>query len=114
MSLFNFVLGTAYAAESSPQQGSGSFSLVLMTLIFILFMYFVMWRPQNRRAKEHRDLLTSLAKGDEVVTAGGILGKIAKINEQYIVLALSETVEITIQRSSIAQALPKGTIKAIV
>lgn len=113
LNLNNFFISNAYAADASAPQGGSSFSLILMTVIFIFFMYFVMWRPQNRRAKEHRDLINSLAKGDEVVTAGGILGKISKINDQYIVLALSDTVEITIQKSSIANALPKGTLKTI-
>lgn len=110
-----FFVSNAYAdtaAASAPQQGGG-LSLIMMTGIFILFMYFVMWRPQSKRAKEHRNLIGSLAKGDEVVTAGGILGKISKVSDAYVVLSLADNVEITLQKSSIANALPKGTLKSI-
>ena len=112
--IVDFLISPAYADTAAPatQQGGG-FSLVLMTGIFILFMYFVVWRPQSKRAKEQRDILGSLAKGDEVVTAGGILGKISKINDNYVHLALTDSVEIMIQKSSIAGALPKGTLKSI-
>ena len=76
-------------------------------------MYFIMWRPQSKRAKEHKDLMGALAKGDEVVTAGGIVGKIAKISDSYIMMAVSDNVEIAVQKSSIATVLPKGTLKSI-
>ena len=84
-----------------------------MVGIFILYMYFIVLRPQNKRAKEQRALLGNLTKGDEVVTAGGILGKIVKVNDNYAVIALADNVEITIQKSSIVNALPKGTLKSI-
>lgn len=110
----NFFISPAYADAAAPaQQSGGGFSLMLMTGIFILFMYFAVWRPQSKRAKEQRDLISSLAKGDEVVTTGGILGKINKINDNYVHLALNDTNEIMIQKSSIAGALPKGTLKSI-
>jgi preprotein translocase subunit YajC len=99
--------------SAAAPQGAGNFSLVLMLGIFIVFMYFAVWRPQAKRAKEQRNLLDSLTKGDEVVTTGGILGKISKVADNYIVLALAENVEITVQKSSIAGALPKGTLKSI-
>lgn len=112
--IINFFISNAYAdtAAQNPQQGGG-FSLMLMLGVFVLFMYFVMWRPQSKRAKEHRDLISSLSKGDEVVTAGGILGRVSKISDTYVVLALADNIEITIQKSSIVSALPKGTLKAI-
>lgn len=119
MDLLNFLIGSAYAADtvatstaSNPPPSSG-FPLILMVGVFILYMYFVVLRPQSKRAKEQRKLLTGLAKGDEVMTAGGILGKIVKINENYVVLSLNENVEITLQKSAIATALPKGTLKSI-
>lgn len=113
--ILGFFVSNAYAdvaAPAAPQQGGG-FSLVIMTGIFILFMYFAMWRPQSKRAKEHREVLNALAKGDEVITAGGILGKISKISDNYVVLTLADNVDVTIQKSSIANALPKGTLKSI-
>jgi len=73
-----------------------------------------MIRPQSKRAKEHRNLIGGLAKGDEVVTAGGILGRISKISDAYITLALTDNVEILVQKSSIVNALPKGTLKTLV
>lgn len=118
MQLLNDILGffvnNAYAADAAaPAQQGGTTSLILMTGIFILFMYFVMWRPQSKRAKEHRNLINSLAKGDEIITAGGILGKVSKITDSYLIISLSETVEITIQKNSIVSVLPKGTLKSI-
>lgn len=103
---------TTVTTTAQTQQGGG-LSMMVMVGIFIFFMYFAMWRPQSKRAKEHRNLLTSLAKGDEVVTTGGLLGKIAKITDNYVVLSLTDNVDITVQKSSIAGALPKGTLKAI-
>ncbi len=89
-------------------------SMLVMVGVVFLFMYFVSIRPQTKRAKEHRHLLGSLSKGDEVMTSGGILGRIVKLNDSYVVLSLTDTVEITIQKSSIVSALPKGTLKSIV
>lgn len=120
-SIMNFFITSAHAdapaaaasTSTAAQQQGGGFSLIMMLGVFVLFMYFVVWRPQNKRAKEHRDLIGSLTKGDEVVTAGGILGKISKISDNYAVIALADNVEITIQKSSIVNALPKGTLKSI-
>jgi preprotein translocase subunit YajC len=113
-SITNFFISSAYAADAppAPPQGGG-FSLMIMLIVFVGFMYFVVWRPQSKRAKEHRDLLNSVAKGDEVITAGGILGKVSKVTEGYVVIALADNVEITMQKSSIVSVLPKGTMKSI-
>ncbi|MCD6039177.1 MAG: hypothetical protein K0S27_577 [Gammaproteobacteria bacterium] len=112
--IINSFLSPAYAYTAVPaQQQGGGFSLMLMTGVFIFFMYFVIWRPQSKRAKEQRTLLNSLTKGDEVVTTGGILGKIAKLGDNYVQLTLADNVEITIQKNSIAGALPKGTLKSL-
>jgi preprotein translocase subunit YajC len=74
-------------------------------------LYFVMIRPQMKRQKEHKAMVEALAKGDEVVTAGGFLGKVSKIGETYIGVELSSGVEVQMQRSAVTQVLPKGTIK---
>lgn len=100
-------------AVAQPSPASSGLQIAIMLGVFILFMYFVTWRPQNKRAKEHRQLINSLTKGDEVITAGGILGTVSKVSDQYIVVALADNVEITIQKSSIVSALPKGTLKSI-
>ncbi|MCC2666391.1 MAG: hypothetical protein K0R24_1816 [Gammaproteobacteria bacterium] len=114
-SIINLLVTPAYADATiapAPANGGG-ISLLVMTGVFIFFMYFVIWRPQSKRAKEQRNLISSLAKGDEVITVAGIVGKIAKISDQYIVLAVTDTVEITLQKNSIANVLPKGTLKSI-
>jgi preprotein translocase subunit YajC len=72
-----------------------------------------MWRPQSKRAKEHKNLVGSLSKGDEVLTNGGIAGKVTKVNEDFVVVEVSEGVELKIQKVAIASALPKGTLKGI-
>lgn len=100
------------AAGGAAQQGS-PFSLIVMFAVFFLFFYFVMWRPQSKRAKEQRDLLNSLAKGDEVITSGGILGRILKITDQYVALTIHNSTEMVVQKAAIVGALPKGTLKSL-
>lgn len=100
----------ADAATTSATPPDSTYSLVMIAVIFVLF-YFMLIRPQNKRAKEHRQLVAELKKGDEIVTSGGILGKIAHIDEQFIRLEVASGVEITIQRSSVGAVLPKGTLK---
>ena len=86
-----------------------------MLLIVAMFgvMYFLMIRPQMKRAKEHKTMVESLQKGDEVITAGGILGRISKVDDQYVTVAIASGVEIQAQRAAIQTVLPKGTIKNI-
>ena len=113
--LMNFFVSNAYAdtAAGANQQGS-SISLILMFGIFFLFAYFAIWRPQSKRAKEQQNLLNSLAVGDEVVTLGGLLGRISKISDQYIILSINaNVVDVVMQKSSVATILPKGTLKSI-
>ena len=74
-------------------------------------LYFVMIRPQMKRQKEHRSMIDALAKGDEVATAGGLLGKVSKLGEGYMTLELAPGIEVQVQRSAVVQVLPKGTIK---
>ncbi|STQ89973.1 preprotein translocase subunit YajC [Iodobacter fluviatilis] len=85
-------------------------SFLPMIVIFVLF-YFMLIRPQQKRAKEQQAMLAALAKGDEVVTSGGMVGRITKVNEQYVTLELADGVEILFQRSAVAARLEKGTIK---
>lgn len=86
---------------------TGMLPLVLMFVV----LYFVMIRPQMKKAKEHKAMVEALAKGDEVVTAGGFLGKVSKIGETYIGVELASGVEVQMQRNAVVQVLPKGTIK---
>lgn len=112
--VFSFFVSNAYADTAGASPQGGGMSLVMMFAIFFVFAYFAIWRPQSKRAKEQQTLLSSLAKGDEVVTAGGVLGKISKITDQYITLSVgANNVEIVMQKSSVATILPKGTLKSI-
>ncbi|HVE49104.1 MAG TPA: preprotein translocase subunit YajC [Casimicrobiaceae bacterium] len=83
-----------------------------MILIFVVF-YFLLIRPQQKKAKEHRAMLTALQKGDEVVTAGGVVGRVSKLSDQYASIEVAPSVEMNVQRSAISQLLPKGTIKTL-
>lgn len=103
-------ISTAFAAPAAGQGPEGGFfmPLLFMVLIVVVF-YFLLIRPQTKRAKAQREMIDQVAIGDEVVTAGGIVGKIAKLRDDFVVLQISETVEITLQKTSIANVLPKGS-----
>ena len=88
---------------------TGMLPLVLMFVV----LYFVMIRPQMKKQKEHRSMIDALAKGDEVATAGGMLGKVTKLGEAYLTLELTEGVEVQLQRSAIVQVLPKGAMSSM-
>ena len=100
------------AAAPAVSHGGGMGSLVMFGALFVM-MYFLMIRPQSKRAKEHRSLLANLTKDDEVVTQGGIVGKIVRNTDSFVILALAEGVEVPVQKQSIVQLLPKGTLKTI-
>ena len=80
---------------------------------FMILIYFLMIRPENKRRKSHQEMLASLDLGEEVVTAGGILGKVSKISDQYIELSISDNTKIKVQKTSISTVLPKGTLNSI-
>jgi preprotein translocase subunit YajC len=102
----------AYAQATPAQGGMDLMGLLPIILMFVL-LYFLLIRPQTKRAKEHRTMLESLQKGDEVVTAGGALGRITRIGDQYVSLEIANNVEISVQKPAIQSVLPKGTIKNI-
>jgi len=85
---------------------------ILILVAFAAIFYFMLWRPQSKRAKEHRELIEGLSKGDEVVTNGGLVGKITAVEEQFVVVEVASGVELRFQKPSVAAALPKGTLKA--
>jgi len=105
----DFLISSAYAQDAAPQGGLMSF--LPLILIFVVF-YFMLIRPQMKRAKEHRQMVSALAKGDEVVTNGGLLGKITDVGESFVTLQLADSVEVKIQRHAVASVMPKGTIKS--
>jgi preprotein translocase subunit YajC len=98
----------AAAAAESPL---GSLTSMLPLVLMFVVLYFVMIRPQMKRQKEHKAMIEAIAKGDEVVIGGGILGKVAKMGESYLHIEIASGVEIQVQRASVVQVLPKGTVK---
>lgn len=111
MSLF---ISQAYADTAAAPQGGG-WDLIIMLLAFGLIFYFLIYRPQAKRVKEHRNLMSALGKGDEVLTQGGLVGRISKIAEDkdFIVVALNDSTEVTVQKSAVSAVLPKGTLKSL-
>jgi len=106
------LISSAWAQAGGGAQSGGIESMLLIVVMFVV-LYFMMIRPQMKRAKEHKTMIDALQKGDEVVAAGGILGRISKINENYVTLDIANNVQIQVQRPAIQVLLPKGTIKNI-
>ena len=106
------LISPAYAQAAGASSGSDLMTFLPMIGIFVVF-YFLLIRPQQKRAKETKAMLSALQKGDEVITAGGVVGKISKLTDQYAVVEIAPSVEISVQRAAISQLLPKGTIKAL-
>ena len=98
-------------AEGAAAPAGGGYELFIMVGIFFAIMYFMIIRPQQKRAKEHQNLIGSLSKGDEVETTGGMLGKIAKVGDNSLQIEVSEGVTIKLQKNSISKVLPKGSLK---
>ena len=102
----------AWAQGGGAGPSGGMESMLLIVLMFVV-LYFLMIRPQMKRAKEHKQMTEALQKGDEVVTTGGVLGKITQIGESYVSIEIAPNTEVQMQRSAIQTLLPKGTIKSI-
>jgi len=102
----------AQAANTAPQGGSGLLMNLLPFIVVFVLMYFLLIRPQTKRAKEHRKMVEALAVGDEIVTNGGMLGKVTKVEEQFLTVEIAQGVEIKLQRQAVGQVLPKGTMKS--
>jgi preprotein translocase subunit YajC len=105
----DFFISNAFAQDATTQ--SSLLGFMPLILIFAVF-YFMLIRPQMKRAKEHKNLVAELAKGDEVVTNGGLLGKITDVGDSFISVQLTEGVEIKLQRHAVASVMPKGTVKS--
>ncbi|MEX2131048.1 MAG: preprotein translocase subunit YajC [Pseudohongiellaceae bacterium] len=108
----DFLIPTAYAQAPQAAAPSTTFNLIFIGGMFLLF-YLILWRPQSKRAKEHRELISAISKGDEVMTSGGIIGRVTRVSDDYIAVEISKGVEIRLQKSSVSAALPKGTIDNI-
>jgi preprotein translocase subunit YajC len=124
IALSTTVVGSAYAqaadglgnlTNSLQQQGSqqgSSLPSILMLVVFLAIFYFLLIRPQMRRTKEQRQLMSSLEKGDEVVTTSGIFGKVSKVEDTFIILTIANGVDVKIQKQAVASMLPKGSVDA--
>lgn len=106
------LISNAYAQAATAPAGGGIGSLIMMIVMFGI-LWFLMIRPQMKRAKEHKAMVEALAKGDEVVTQGGVAGRISELGDTYIHLEVADNVNILVQRPSVAMVLPKGTLKTL-
>ncbi|WP_286235099.1 preprotein translocase subunit YajC [Thalassotalea sediminis] len=108
----SLLIGTAHAA-GAPAQPGGGMEMIIMLLVFGLVFYFMIYRPQAKRVKEHKNLMSELSKGDEVLTQGGLVGKITKVSDDkdFIAITIADTTEVTVQKAAISAVLPKGTMK---
>ena len=109
-------ISNAYAQTAGTAADAGmmgNLTTFLPLVLMFVVMYFLMIRPQQKRAKEQKSMMDAIAKGDEVITSGGILGKVAKVNDNYVTVEIAVNTEIVVQKSSITTLLPKGTLKSL-
>lgn len=104
-------ISTAYAQTAAGGDMQSSLMSMLPLVLMFVVLYFVMIRPQMKRQKEHRAMIDALAKGDEVATAGGLLGKVTRLGDAYLGLEIANGIEVQVQRTAVVQVLPKGSIK---
>jgi preprotein translocase subunit YajC len=114
----NFLISDALAeapaaAAGAASQGSSPVVTLLMLGVMFAAFYFILIRPQAKRAKEHKAMIAAIAKGDEVVTMGGVLGRVAGLSDAYVTIEIATGVEVKVQRHAIQSVLPKGTIKSV-
>nr|WP_273424964.1 preprotein translocase subunit YajC [Halomonas sp.] len=108
--MLDFFISPAHAQEAAA---GGGIAQIVMLVGFVLIFYFLLWRPQAKRAKQHKQLGSGLAKGDEVVIGGGLVGRVTKVSDEFLTLEVSEGTEVNVQKNAVAAVLPKGTIKSI-
>jgi preprotein translocase subunit YajC len=106
----DFFISSAHAQAQTPAQPSPFGPLIMLVVFFVIF-YFIVIRPQSRRAKEHRAMIDALAKGDEVITSGGIAGRVVELGENFTTVEIAPNTHIRVQRGAISAVLPKGSLK---
>ncbi|MGH8321436.1 MAG: preprotein translocase subunit YajC [Gammaproteobacteria bacterium] len=106
----SFFIQDAYAAGAAPA-GGDQFVMPIIFVVLIAFFWFFLIRPQQKKQKEHQKMLAAINKGDEVVTSGGMLGRVKELSDQFITLEVAKDVEVRVQRQSIGAVMPKGTLK---
>jgi preprotein translocase subunit YajC len=112
MNLIDLVIPSAYAQAAGAPPAGGGFGMLLFPIILIAVMYFLMIRPQMKRAKEHKGMLDKLAKGDEVITSGGIAGTVTDIGDNFVTIEVADNVRLRVQKGAVGNVLPKGTLKS--
>jgi len=106
------MISSAYAQAAAGGGDAGMMNILFIVLMFVI-IYFLMIRPQMKRAKEQRTMIEALQKGDEVITAGGVLGRISKMGEAYVTVEIAPNTEVSVQKAAVQTVLPKGTLKSI-
>ncbi|HBS25770.1 MAG TPA: preprotein translocase subunit YajC [Gammaproteobacteria bacterium] len=106
----SFLISDAHA-QAAPAGGGDPLQFIIMIGVFFAIMYFMIIRPQSKRTKEHKSLIDGLNKGDEVVTNGGVLGKVTGLDDSFITIKIASDVEVQIQRQAVSTVMPKGTMK---
>lgn len=111
----SFFISNAHAQAAGGASEGPGYEMLIMLAVFGLIFYFLLYRPQAKRVKEHKNLVSSITKGDEVLTQGGIVGKVTKVvdDKDFLEISLNETNQIVVQKSAISAVLPKGTMKSI-
>ncbi len=107
------MISLAHAQTAGAADPTGGFMQLLPMILMFVVLYFLMIRPQMKKAKDHKALISALAKGDEVVSGGGLVGKIVKVGENYVTLEIAEGIEVVVQKPAIGLVLPKGTMKSL-
>jgi preprotein translocase subunit YajC len=107
----DFFINSAQAQSMGGAGGQSMLSALMLPVLLLVVFYFLLIRPQNKRAKEQREMLSKIAAGDEVATTGGILGKVTEVGEQFLTLEIANNVTVKLQKFQVAQLLPKGTVK---
>ena len=107
------LLLTSTVAMANPAAAQNTSGQIAMLMVFVAIFYFLIWRPQSKRAKQHSQLIKNLSEGDEVVTTGGIIGKITKIADGFLTVEIAPNTSVKMQRQAVTSALPKGTLAAV-
>jgi preprotein translocase subunit YajC len=107
----DLLIQNAWAQAGAPAGDAGMINLIMLIVLFVVF-YFLLIRPQTKRVKEHKKMVESLEKGDEIITNGGLLGRITQLGDSFIVVEVATNTEVKVQRQSVAAVMPKGTMKS--
>ena len=108
-----FFIADAFA-QATPSRSAGQFFLEILPIVFLfVVLYFVMIRPQTKRNKEHKKMMEALTKGDEIVTTGGMLGRVLEVGENFVLIDVGKAVEVKVQKAQVANTVPKGTVKSL-